>query len=186
MRIIAGIFGIRRLASVQEGIRPSSDRLRETLFDILGNSVSGSNWLDPFAGSGAVGIEALSRGARFVVFNDKSLAATQLIRKNLEICKVQAGYEIHQVDVFRLLKDNRMPPLDFVFLDPHYSFPRLKKLLTAVSRIGSLQLSTSVVLELSRKTKTDFLENNWIVSRQLVTGDSQLVFLEAGFEQRIK
>ena len=180
MRIIAGKYGGLRLASVPDGIRPSSDRLRETLFDVLASSVSGSNWLEPFAGSGAVGIEALSRGARFVVFNDKSLLAIQLVRRNLGICKVQAGHEIHQVDVFRLLKNNQVPPLDFVFLDPPYGFPRLKKLLTAVSRLGSLQLSTSVVLEMSRRTKLDFLEKNWIVSRQLVTGDSQLVFLKQG------
>ena len=178
MRIISGKYGRRRLASIPQGIRPSSDRLRETLFDILGNSVVGSNWLDLFAGSGAVGIEALSRGAELVIFNDESMLAAKLIRKNFEICKVQTECKVYQLDAFKLLKYKKIPTFDFIFIDPPYSFPRLKKLLITLGRADCIKFSTSVVLEMSKKTKLDFLEKNWSIARQRIIGDSQLVFLE--------
>lgn len=178
MRIISGKYGRRRLGSVPPGIRPSSDRLRETLFDILGNSVFESNWLDLFAGSGAVGIEALSRGAKLVVFNDENILAAKLIRKNFEICKVQTECKVYQLDAFKLLKYKEIPTFDFIFIDPPYSFPRLKKLLITLGCADCIKFSTSVVLEMSKKTKLDFLEKNWSIARQRIIGDSQLVFLE--------
>lgn len=84
MRIVGGHFGSRRLQPVREiKLRPTSDRLRETLFDVLGSRIAGSVFIDAYAGTGAVGIEALSRGARHVFFLERHPAATELIRKNL-------------------------------------------------------------------------------------------------------
>ena len=99
MRIISGQFRSRRLASLKgEDIRPTSDRLRETLFNVLtaGNpsALEGSVWLDLFAGTGAVGIEALSRGAAMVYFVDSSKAATELIRRNLDPLKVSSRVQV--------------------------------------------------------------------------------------------
>jgi 16S rRNA (guanine(966)-N(2))-methyltransferase RsmD len=102
-------------------------------------------WLDLFAGSGAVGLEALSRGARHLIFNDRSSRALRLVRKNLEICQVEEGYEIHQMDAFVLLKKLELPAVDFVFLDPPRDFGRYEKLLTVVSRRPFLQPSTQVI-----------------------------------------
>jgi len=178
MRIISGKYGRRRLASIPQGIRPSSDRLRETLFDILGNSVVESNWLDLFAGSGAVGIEALSRGAELVVFNDENMLATKLISKNFEICKVQTECKVYQSDAFKFLKYKKISTFDFIFIDPPYNFPRLRKLFMTLGRADCVRFSTSVVLEMSKKTKLDFLEKNWSIFQQRIVGDSQLVFLE--------
>jgi 16S rRNA (guanine966-N2)-methyltransferase len=84
MRIVGGHFGSRRLQPVREiKLRPTSDRLRETLFDVLGSRIAGPVFIDAYAGTGAVGIEALSRGARHVFFLERHPAATELIRKNL-------------------------------------------------------------------------------------------------------
>ncbi len=84
MRIVAGRFGSRRLLPVHDlDLRPTSDRLRETLFDVLGERISGSVFIDAYAGTGAVGMEALSRGARSVIFLERHDATVELIRKNL-------------------------------------------------------------------------------------------------------
>jgi 16S rRNA (guanine(966)-N(2))-methyltransferase RsmD len=103
-------------------IRPTSDRLRETLFDILcaGNPqvLEGSVWLDLYAGTGAVGIEALSRGATQVTFVERSAAAAAVIKKNLESLGVQDGVAVMRSAVEQALA--RVPFADYVFLDPPY------------------------------------------------------------------
>src|SRR6188508_3855936 len=95
MRIVAGIWRGRTLKSpTWEGLRPTSDRLRETLFNILGPSIDGARVLDGFAGTGAVGIEALSRGASHVTFIESDERAVRLIQRNLEHCQVRDRYAI--------------------------------------------------------------------------------------------
>src|SRR6478752_4762920 len=99
MRIIAGRFRSRRLASLKgDEIRPTSDRLRETLFNVLtpGNpaALEASVWLDLFAGTGAVGIEALSRGAAMVYFVDSSKAAIEVIRRNLHPLELEGQFQV--------------------------------------------------------------------------------------------
>src|SRR5438477_3003375 len=123
MRIIAGKFRSRRLHSLHgEEIRPSSDRLRETLFDVLtaGNpaTLENSVWLDLFAGTGAVGIEALSRGATMVYFVDNSRPAVELIRKNLQPLGLNEKFQILQQPVERAIPAlvRKQVKADFVFL----------------------------------------------------------------------
>lgn len=95
MRIIAGKYRSRILKSLKkEALRPTSDRLRETLFDVLGADVAGSRFLDVFAGTGAVGIEALSRGAAEAVFLERHAAAAKLIRRNLDSLGITQGATI--------------------------------------------------------------------------------------------
>src|SRR5262249_59582190 len=100
MRIIAGKYRSRRLAA-PAGVqtRPTSDRLRETLFNVLGAAVEGSAWLDLFAGSGAIGIEAVSRGAAMVYFVESSQRAARAIRSNLASLKIDRGFEILEHNV---------------------------------------------------------------------------------------
>ena len=185
MRIISGKYRGRCLAAVPKHVRPCTDRLREALFSILAGSIKESVWLDFFAGSGAVGLEALSRGARHVVFNDRSARALRLVRRNLEICRVVEGYEIHHMDVFVLLKKLEFPTPDFVFLDPPRDFCRYEKLLKTVSRLASLQPSTQVILETFKKTKLDPLPGVLTVVRRLRVGDNQLIFLRASSETNV-
>ena len=102
MRVIAGTAKGRRLyAPKGMGTRPITAKIKEALFNIWQDRISGSDFLDLFAGSGSIGIEALSRGADHVVFVDKSRKAVETIKKNLEICGFRSGYDIYQDDVFR-------------------------------------------------------------------------------------
>src|ERR1700738_4644934 len=105
MRIIAGTFRSRILKSLKgQALRPTSDRLRETLFNVLGAAVDGSQFIDVFAGTGAVGIEALSRGAVQAVFIEKHAPAAALIRRNLESLGVHSAALVLPVDALRGLE----------------------------------------------------------------------------------
>jgi 16S rRNA (guanine966-N2)-methyltransferase len=127
MRVIAGKFRSRQLKSLKGmALRPTSDRLRETLFNVLADRVAGSWFVDAFAGTGAVGIEALSRGARHVVFIEKHFPAAGLIKKNLKSLEVKTGARVLTVDAVHgleiLAQENPGRELapDIVFLDPPY------------------------------------------------------------------
>lgn len=127
MRIVAGKLRGRRLKGLRDlSLRPTSDKLRETLFNILGATVEGSVFVDVYAGTGAVGIEAFSRGAAEVFFIEKNPGAVSLIRGNLESLGVASDAEIFAADAVRGLEMLSRPrfgePLrpDFVFLDPPY------------------------------------------------------------------
>ena len=108
---------------VRHGGRPTSDKLRETLFNILGRTVEGSSFVDVYAGTGAVGIEALSRGAREVIFIEKDPAAVKLIRANLHSLGIESGANILATDAVRGLEilTARHRRADFFFLDPPYA-----------------------------------------------------------------
>src|SRR5450631_1883923 len=123
MRIIAGHYRSRPLKSLPGlELRPTSDRLRETLFNVLASSstLDGSVWLDLFAGTGAVGIEALSRGARHVYFVESERKHARLLRENLQSLKIGAGYEVQEREVAQALSllDESSDVCDFCFLDP--------------------------------------------------------------------
>jgi 16S rRNA (guanine966-N2)-methyltransferase len=144
MRIVAGTLGGRRLkAPAGRATRPTSDRVREALFSILGE-IENANVLDLFAGSGALGIEALSRGAATAVFVDNDPKATQAIETNLRSLDLQA--RVHKRDALAYLNDASDGPFDLVFVDPPYSSAselagplsaRLPSVLTANARIVS-------------------------------------------------
>ncbi len=175
MRVISGKQGGRLLAPVKGRVRPTSDRLRETLFNILGEAVAGSKWLDAFAGSGAVGIEALSRGARHVVFNDTSRDAVRLIEKNLQMTGIEEGFEIRELEVFSLFRRIDLSDVDFVFLDPPYDFGRYEKLLAKMCALSRLKPGVRIILEVFKKTAVEPPECLRLV-RQLESGDSHLLF----------
>lgn len=129
MRVIAGTFRSRILKSLKGmALRPTSDRLRETLFNVLGADVAGSRFIDLFAGTGAVGIEALSRGASEVVWVENHAPAAALIRRNLESLSIGKGTLVLATDAIRGLekleskgKSKAPPPYDYIFLDPPYA-----------------------------------------------------------------
>lgn len=128
MRVIAGKYRSRPLRAPRGmHVRPTSDRLRETLFNVLTagdpQRLEGSVWIDVFAGSGAVGIEALSRGARMVYFIEDAKASVAAIRGNLKSLGIEDGFEILQRDAAAALRqlDAQAVSADFVFVDPPYS-----------------------------------------------------------------
>ncbi|HWG49179.1 MAG TPA: 16S rRNA (guanine(966)-N(2))-methyltransferase RsmD [Candidatus Acidoferrales bacterium] len=123
MRIIAGKYRSRHLIA-PEGMqtRPTSDRLRETLFNVVAPSVPDSVWLDLFAGSGAVGIEALSRGAQTAYFVESGSRAARTIRQNLASLELEEGFEVIEREATTALRmlDSQAVVCDFCFLDPPY------------------------------------------------------------------
>ena len=135
MRIIAGKYKSRQLKSVPGvATRPTSDRLRETLFNVVAPRTPDSVWLDLFAGTGAVGIEAMSRGARMVYFVETEKKAARVIRDNITALKVEEEYEIVEgkaADALKLLE--REAHADIVFLDPpwdaHGAYEQVLRLL---------------------------------------------------------
>lgn len=126
MRVIAGTFRSRQLKSLKgNALRPTSDRLRETLFNIIADRVPGSRFLDLFAGTGAVGIEALSRGASEAVFVEQHAPAATLILKNLESLDIRTDARVMTLDASKALAKLAAEPssagFDLVFLDPPYA-----------------------------------------------------------------
>jgi 16S rRNA (guanine966-N2)-methyltransferase len=128
MRVVAGIYRSRILKSLKGlALRPTSDRLRETLFNVLAPNIADARFVDLFAGTGAIGIEALSRGAAEVVFIESHAPAATLIRRNIESLGINTGVTVLAVDVLRGLamlaarKSTGAPAFDQIFLDPPYA-----------------------------------------------------------------
>ena len=123
MRVIAGKFRSRRLKSPGTlRLRPTSDRLRETLFNVLGPTIEDSLFVDLYSGTGAIGIEAVSRGAREVIFVENHPAAARFLRANLDALEIRSGIELIAADAVQALERlaARHMVADFIFLDPPY------------------------------------------------------------------
>jgi len=151
MRVIAGKYRSRKLVA-PPGLetRPTSDRLRETLFNVVAGFVPGSIWLDVFAGSGAVGIEALSRGAKKVYLVESASPAVRAIRANLKSLGVAEGFEIVDRDALAALAqlETRNVSCDFSFVDPPYRKTRdYEKILVFLSQAKLLRPGGLVIAE---------------------------------------
>jgi len=180
MRIIAGTYRGLRLRTLKGGnLRPTSDQMRETLFDVLGPRVEGANFLDAYAGTGAVGLEAISRGARDVVFIEHHRAAAQLIRHNLRALKIDSGYALLTCAVLPGLErlESEGERFDMVFLDPPYEEIReYHHALRQLARGSLLGPESLAIAEHSRHVE---LEENYLALRRtrlLRHGDAQLSF----------
>ena len=180
MRIISGTYrglGIRTLKGGK--LRPTSDQLRETLFDVLGPRIVGATFLDAYAGSGAVGLEALSRGAQDVTFIEHHRAASMLIRANLAALEIDSGYQILTCPVGTGLErlEKQGEHFDVVFLDPPYEEIReYHHTLRQLAR-STLLLPTSLIV--AEHSKHVLLEENYGAldrTRLLRHGDAQLAF----------
>ncbi|MBI3610860.1 MAG: 16S rRNA (guanine(966)-N(2))-methyltransferase RsmD [Nitrospirae bacterium] len=151
MRVIAGEAKGRRLKSPRGAeTRPTSDKVKEAIFSILGNRVVDARVLDLFAGTGAIGIEALSRGAARVDFVESDKATADILAQNLAACGFQVRAESHRTDAFKFLKQIRQP-YDLVFADPPYHTWQLKKLLPALGQGDIITPDGVLVVEHFRK-----------------------------------
>jgi 16S rRNA (guanine(966)-N(2))-methyltransferase RsmD len=175
VRIIAGRLKGRRIASPSwEGLRPTSDRLRETLFNVLAPHIEGARVFDGFAGTGALGFEALSRGAAHVAFVDADRRATEAIARTAQGWGVQGGYTIHVGDAVEWLRRlAHGPRFDLILLDPPYSLPQVRDALDAAA--GCLSAEGVLVLERATRREPDDVESLQRV-RDLRAGDSTLTF----------
>lgn len=182
MRVVGGEFGGRRLAAPETNdIRPSSDRLRQTLFDMLahgyGDPAADARVLDLFAGTGALAIEAISRGARFALFVEEDVAARGLIRQNVEALGLTGRTRIFRRDATRLGDAGNVAPFSLVFADPPYGAGLGERALASALAGGWIEADALCVLEERRSATVSPIEGLDVVERRDV-GDSQIVFLK--------
>src|SRR5438477_1879025 len=152
MRIVGGRLGGRTLlVPKSQAVRPTADRLRESLFNILvhgyGDPVSGARVLDLFAGTGALGLEAISRGAAFVLFVDDGAEARALLRENVATLGLGGTTRIFRRDATKLGEAHPVAPFNLVFLDPPYGKGHAEKALASAREGGWLALDTLIVVE---------------------------------------
>ena len=175
MRIIAGSLKGRRLdAPKWNGLRPTSDKLRETLFNILATRVAGSRVLDGYAGTGAVGLEALSRGAAHVTFVEKDPRAARLIRANLDRCGIDERHVIIRAGVAETARRLSDETFDIIFLDPPYGASGLDEALTTAAALAGE--ATVVVIEHAARDAAPARSGTLSRLRQVRSGDSALTF----------
>lgn len=181
MRIIAGAYKGRNLKSPPSmNVRPTSDRLRETLFNVIAPRIDETRFLDLCAGSGAVGIEALSRGASHVTFVDRSRRSCTLIESNLELCRApEEQHEIYCSEAGEFLRHTKSQPWDIIFFDPPYKDDYLKTLNFLGSNTSNL-LAGNGLLIVEHHHKNPLPETPGALhrTRVLKQGDSALSFYE--------
>jgi 16S rRNA (guanine(966)-N(2))-methyltransferase RsmD len=183
MRVIGGHDRGRRLRAPRGlATRPTADRVRVTLFDVLGPAVAGARVLDLFAGTGAVGIEALSRGAARVVLVERDQSALRALRANLAalgapraVARVMAG------DVIRLLPElgAQEGPFDFVFIDPPYASALAARTLEGLGATRVCRAGTEVIVQHSTRTTLPAVPGLAPHRRPREFGDTALTFLRA-------
>jgi 16S rRNA (guanine966-N2)-methyltransferase len=182
MRIIAGEYKGRRLKAPRwPNLRPTSDKLRETLFNILAPRVRGARVLDVFAGTGAIGLEGLSRGAERAVFVDHDQRAAALIDENATLCGARNRCAIIRDTAERALqKPIAGDPFDLIILDPPYDFEPLAPIVSAAA--AHLASGGWIVLEHARRRATPDAAGVR-ATRTVASGDSALTFFEAWMPQ---
>jgi 16S rRNA (guanine966-N2)-methyltransferase len=179
MRVIAGIYKGRKLKTL-EGmrLRPTSDRLRETIFNVLAPRIEGANFADVCAGSGAVGIEALSRGAAQVTFIESSRKAAALIGENLRHCEVEESVSVINRDALTALKylASRDLKFDIVFFDPPYDSEIHSPILWQIAKHSILAENGIVIVEHRRQSLLTPNYDHLRPYREIVQGESVLTF----------
>jgi 16S rRNA (guanine966-N2)-methyltransferase len=175
VRVIAGSAKGVRLVKVPPGVRPVSDRAREGLFSSLGSGVEDARVLDLFAGTGALGIEALSRGARHATFVERAQPSLAALRGNVARAGMEDRAEVVAADVHSFLRnDNQLSPFDLVFADPPYGLgsPALDDTLAQLSRGWLDADGWTVVLTRGKQSSTYVIPVDWVLARRLEYGDS--------------
>jgi 16S rRNA (guanine966-N2)-methyltransferase len=184
LRVIAGSAGGRKLVAPKSGARPTTDRVKEALFSSLGDElVHDATVLDLYAGSGALAIEALSRGAGTAVLVDRDAAAAAAIRANLETTGFAAVAEVRRVEVARFVTSRIQDgPFDLVFLDPPYDVPseEVAAVLAALAATGAVTSGGTVVVERPTSGVPVPLPAGWGIERERAYGDTLLVVAHAG------
>ncbi len=182
MRVIAG-KARRTLLKTPEGLdtRPTTDRTKETLFNILNPYLADCDFLDLFSGSGAIGIEALSRGASFAVFSDTSKAACECIRSNIKATHFEDKSVVLQKDALSVIHAMEIAGrvFDIIFMDPPYDHEFEKEILMTLEYSTIVYHNTMIVVEASLRTTFDYLEDTkFKVIREKEYKTNKHVFIE--------
>ncbi len=183
MRITGGKIKGRRLSSFKgTGIRPTSQKIREAIFNIIGNELSGLSVLDLFAGTGIMGIEALSRGASFALFIDYSPKSMRLIRENLRICGLSDRAMIIRKDLRRGLPKIPLEREGFnlIFIDPPYEKGLISPLLERLAMKRPFKIPCDIVIEGKKTESISPLIPNFSISAVRIYGDTKISILSYG------
>ena len=181
MRVIAGTAKRLQLKTV-EGMdtRPTTDRIKETLFNMISEYLADSSFLDLFSGSGAIGIEALSRGAASASFVEQNKKAMNCIRENLSYTKLAERAELYETDVVNAL--NRMEGrkvFDYIFMDPPYNQFLEKKVLEYLSTSNLLSEDCLIIVEASLETDFSYVNSlGFTVIKEKIYKTNKHIFLE--------
>jgi 16S rRNA (guanine966-N2)-methyltransferase len=171
LRIIGGSWrGRRLLFPASPGLRPTPDRVRETLFNWLAPVIRGARCLDLFSGSGALGLEALSRGADYCIFIDSVKANTLSLEQHLRTLDCEAG-QTHCGDTLRWLTENPALPADIVFLDPPFGQSLLNPTCALLETAGWLAPGAHIYLESGRREPVPEVPGDWQLKREKQAGE---------------
>lgn len=175
MRVIAGLYKNRRINSVKgEWLRPTTDRTREFIFSWLGNLVPGTRVLDLYAGTGGLGIEAMSRGAREVTFVDSSPAAMALIRRSTEEMGISASFFRQEALVFLRAAGRQGRQYDLIFSDPPYRNQELAAMLELTATGALLAAGGLVIYETTSREEAP-CPPAWQVRKSKLLGDTRVL-----------
>jgi 16S rRNA (guanine(966)-N(2))-methyltransferase RsmD len=177
MRVIAGSHRGRRLSGPEgTALRPTSDKVRQAIFSILGAHVLGGRFLDLYAGTGAVGIEALSRGATSVTFVESDPKAVQLLRRNLRVCQLldRVQIRVEKTAAFLDQKECWGGPYDVLFADPPYAALNELEIVTHAWRPGLLSEHATVIIEQDSRTEMPTSIDHASLVRRYLYGDTAL------------
>ena len=168
MRIIAGQYRGRTLSTVRDlSVRPTTDRAKQTIFDILSNRLDfeGIEVLDLFAGSGSLGLEAISRGASSVTFVDKAQQSLRALEANIDSLGCEERCTAYTADVFWFLRNTRKS-FDLIFVDPPYRLERIEELPHAIYESPVVKEGTIVVMEHSKESQVEPSETEYDITRK--------------------
>ena len=180
LRIIGGQFRGRRLPVLsQSGLRPTSDRTRETLFNWLAPVIEGSRCLDCFAGSGSLGFEAASRGAAWVSMIERANAVARQLDANAELLRADA-IEVINADAQRWLSEQPVRPYDIVFLDPPFALNLLTSTCETLQRRGWVTAGSRIYLESDARTGFPSLPAGWTLTRDKRAGQVRYGLAQVG------
>lgn len=171
MRVITGKARGRRLATpANNDIRPTTDNVKESIFNIIQFDIEGRRVLDLFAGTGQLGIECLSRGAESAVFVDQSREAVKLVRDNLKTCGLNGT--VIQLDALSFLKS--CGKFDLIFIDPPYDSPLYDDVLKTINLVDILSDGGIIICESARERQLPELEPPYVLSREYIYGKVKL------------
>lgn len=156
MRIVSGTLGGRTIKAVPgKKTRPTLDKVKESVFNALGQYFTGGIGLDLYAGSGNLGIEAISRGVDSCVFIDKDFLANQVIKENIESLNIESKSEVYKMDSFKALTMlyNKKYQFDYVFLDPPYQKQKINEVLTKLEDCNLLKDEATIIVECLKETE---------------------------------
>ncbi len=180
MRVISGTAKGKKLkAPSGYDTRPITDRIKEALFNVIGSDIKDARFLDLFAGSGSVGIEALSRGAELVILVDSGKEAIRTIHYNLDICGFEKGYEVYRQDVFAAIRAllRRGIKFDLIYIDPPFTNEKLfDQVLTALDKQIILNSDGSIIIRAPRRKSLPLVFENLQCYRVNDYGESTLYY----------